>query len=253
MERCLLIDKTDIYKTARKKGFPAGVIEKEYMLTLFLEQIAKQGNRFVFKGGTALSKVYLDYYRISEDLDFTYVGGSIDEARETIHAICKYLNLQIKDENKVRNSYNAAITFVGPLQYKNHIKVDISTRENPVLEPKKMMVKSFYPEIHSFEVTVFDLRELLAEKIRTLMQRSKPRDYFDVWFLLRNRKFDTLEINELVIEKCRCIGIEYNPDMVIPDMESLKQQWKTDLVHLVKELPEFEIVVSELKKELELL
>lgn len=69
-----MIDKIDILKIARKKGFPAGIIEKEYMLTIALRQIAKLDKGFIFKGGTALSKVYLDYYRISEDLDFTYIG-----------------------------------------------------------------------------------------------------------------------------------------------------------------------------------
>lgn len=56
MEGDILITKADVLKIARKKGFPAGTIEKEYMLTLFLEQIAKSDSSLIFKGGTALSK-----------------------------------------------------------------------------------------------------------------------------------------------------------------------------------------------------
>lgn len=248
-----MIDKTDVYKIARKKGFPAGVIEKEHMLTLFLRELAKRNDKFLFKGGTALSKVYLDYFRMSEDLDFTYNDESCYEAKKTTHTICEYLNLEIKDENETKYSYNASIKFVGPLQYQNYIKIDVSTREKPILKPKKVKINSFYATIEPFEVNVLDLRELLAEKIRTLIQRSKPRDYFDVWFLLKNKKIDATEIKNLVIEKCNRVNIEYTPNKIFSDIKLLKVRWKKDLVYLVKELPDFDVVLVELKKELEFL
>lgn len=244
-----MIDRTDILRIARKHGFPAGTIEKEYMLTVFLREIAKFGG-FVFKGGTALSKVYPDYYRISEDLDFTYAGSGLKEAEEAIRTVCRNLDLDIKDENETSNSYNAEIKFVGPLQYLNNIKIDVSIREKPVFEPNKVRIKTFYADIEPFTVNVFDLREIVSEKIRALMQRSKPRDYFDIWFLLKNKKFDAKEIRTAVIEKCNRIGIKYDPEKIFSDTETLRKQWKTDLIHLVRELPDFDAVISDLKKEL---
>lgn len=248
-----MISRFDILKIARKKGFPAGTIEKEYLLTLALEQIAKLDEKFIFKGGTALSKVYLDYYRISEDLDFTYIGDNIKNAIRTVHTLSKNLKLEIKDDNETSNSYNAAIKFIGPLMHQNNIKIDVSMRENLIFEPKSINVKSFYADIEPFPVRVFDFRELLSEKIRALIQRSKPRDYFDVWFILENNSFDGDEIRKAVMEKCRRIGVKYEPDKIFSDTENLKKQWKTDLVHLVKELPDFDMVVSELKENLSLL
>jgi len=253
MEGDILITKTDVLKIARKKGFPAGTVEKEYMLTLFLEQIAKSDSDLVFKGGTALSKFYLDYYRISEDLDFTYVGTDMKAAIETIHAICKSLKLEIKDENETTSSYNAEIRFIGPLQYQNFIKVDISTREKLIFEPRIIKSDTFYDDIKPFSIKVYDLREIFAEKIRTLIQRSKPRDYFDVWFMLENKNFDEIEIKKAVIEKCRRIGVNYEPDKIFSDMEDLRKRWKTDLVHLVRDLPDFDKVIIELRKKLEFL
>ncbi len=253
MEGDILITKADVLKIARKKGFPAGTIEKEYMLTLFLEQIAKSDSSLIFKGGTALSKFYLDYHRISEDLDFTYVGTDMKTAIETIHAVCKNLKLEIKDENKTINSYNAEIIFIGPLQYQNFIKVDISTREKLIFEPEIIKTDTFYDDIKSFSIRVYDLREIFAEKIRTLIQRSKPRDYFDVWFMLESKNFDKDEIKKAVVEKCRRIGVKYEPDKIFSDIENLKKRWKTDLVHLVRELPDFDEVIIELRKKLEFL
>lgn len=245
-----LISRIDILKIARKKGFPAGTIEKEYMLTLALEQIAKLDENFIFKGGTALSKVYLDYYRISEDLDFTYIGDNLRNAIGTVHTLSKNLNLEIKDENETSNSYNAAIKFIGPLMHPNNIKIDVSMREKLIFEPKPINVKSFYSDIEPFPVRVFDFRELLSEKIRALIQRSKPRDYFDVWFILHNKDFDWNEIKEAVMEKCRRIGVKYEPDNIFRDIEAIKKQWKTDLVHLVRDLPDFDMVLSELREKL---
>jgi predicted nucleotidyltransferase component of viral defense system len=46
-------------------------IEKDYYLTLILLQIDKLNLNLILKGGTALNKLYLDYPRLSEDLDFT--------------------------------------------------------------------------------------------------------------------------------------------------------------------------------------
>ncbi|TRZ89371.1 MAG: hypothetical protein D4R88_05645 [Methanosarcinales archaeon] len=159
-----MISRIEILKIARKKGFPAGTIEKEYLLTLALEQIAKLDEKFIFKGGTALSKVYLDYYRISEDLDFTYIGDNIKNAIRTVHALSKNLKLEIKDENETSNSYNAAIKFIGPLQHPNNIKIDVSMREKLIFEPKSINIKSFYADLEPFPIRVFDFRELLSEK-----------------------------------------------------------------------------------------
>jgi predicted nucleotidyltransferase component of viral defense system len=245
-----LIDKIDILKIARKKGFPAGTIEKEYMLTIALRQIAKLDKGFIFKGGTALSKVYLDYYRISEDLDFTYIGNDLNDAVETVHNLCKNLTLEIRDENKTSNSYNAEIKFVGPLAHQNFIKIDVSMREKLIFEPKEENVKSFYADVEPFSIRIYDLRELFAEKLRTLIQRSKPRDYFDVWFILKNKSFDQEEIKNAVIEKCRRIGVKYEPGRIFKETENLKKQWKTDLVHLVRELPDYDIIMTELKEKL---
>lgn len=60
------------------------MIEKDYYLSLFLTKIYKSKNtelkNLIFKGGTLLSKLYLKYHRISEDLDFTYLRSN--EIRE---------------------------------------------------------------------------------------------------------------------------------------------------------------------------
>ena len=57
--------------TEASTGFNARLVEKDYYCSLVLRQLDeafRQG--LVFKGGTSLSKVHTDFYRLSEDLDF---------------------------------------------------------------------------------------------------------------------------------------------------------------------------------------
>jgi len=58
-------------RTSAQTAFPLRLLEKDYYLTVILSDIHKLSRDLVFKGGTCLSKVYFDYYRLSEDLDFT--------------------------------------------------------------------------------------------------------------------------------------------------------------------------------------
>jgi len=51
------------------------LIEKDLILQDLMEKLIKDkffNENFIFKGGTCLIKCYLDYYRFSEDLDFTW-------------------------------------------------------------------------------------------------------------------------------------------------------------------------------------
>ena len=57
--------------TASLTGFSARLIEKDYFCSLLLRDFAPLFQAsLIFKGGTCLSKVYADFYRLSEDLDF---------------------------------------------------------------------------------------------------------------------------------------------------------------------------------------
>jgi len=55
-----LIPADRIRKIARERKFPAGVMEKDYALSWLLSGIYSSNLKdiFIFKGGTALSKVY---------------------------------------------------------------------------------------------------------------------------------------------------------------------------------------------------
>ena len=48
------------------------LIEKDYFCTLLLDHLSRAGGaELVFKGGTCLTKIHSEFYRLSEDLDYT--------------------------------------------------------------------------------------------------------------------------------------------------------------------------------------
>ena len=57
--------------TAAHSGFLPRLIEKDYFCTVLLAYLSTAGDEFVFKGGTCLTKVHSELYRLSEDLDYT--------------------------------------------------------------------------------------------------------------------------------------------------------------------------------------
>ena len=55
--------------TSAETAFLPRLIEKDYFCTVLLLCLTRIDG-LVFKGGTSLAKVYADFYRLSEDLDF---------------------------------------------------------------------------------------------------------------------------------------------------------------------------------------
>ena len=60
-----------ILRTSESMGIEAGIVEKDYFVTLFLKKIISKQSDIIFKGGTSLSKCYKLIKRFSEDIDLS--------------------------------------------------------------------------------------------------------------------------------------------------------------------------------------
>ena len=81
--------------TESELGFTGQLIEKDYFCSVLLDDLAPMFSLgLVFKGGTSLSKVHAEFYRLSEDLDFVFhveLGASRSERRKTIYPLKQHL------------------------------------------------------------------------------------------------------------------------------------------------------------------
>jgi predicted nucleotidyltransferase component of viral defense system len=65
-----MIGPKELERRAAALGISVQHVEFDYVLNHVLAQIARDPRSLVFRGGTALARVYWPDFRISEDLDF---------------------------------------------------------------------------------------------------------------------------------------------------------------------------------------
>ncbi len=256
-----MIPGDDIRRLARESDLPAGVIEKDYAITWLLHglyhKLSPLREGMVFKGGTAILKAHFPKtWRLSEDMDFTVVDGqSPDSIRSGYEAV---FGLLAESAGMVYNMSDFAsglwtvllnVHYVGPLRSKNRISQDISRQEKLVDRPVFKEVTHPYPDIEPFQVNVYTLTEILLEKIRSIFQRGKARDYYDVWRLLRENKPEA-DLGELLIRKCEMNNIPYSPELIFEKkrLSEARSYWVPALGYQTKNLPAFDMVIKDLRE-----
>jgi predicted nucleotidyltransferase component of viral defense system len=147
--------------------------------------------------------------------------------------------------------------FIGPLAFPGMIFMDLTFDEPLCLEPesRSVLIHPFPGDTRS--VLAYRLEELLAEKLRSLIERGKSRDYHDVWRLLKEH-FDKLTIDlfsEVLHRKLAHKGlhVRFAEDFAPADVEQLRYYWDKDLRPQVGTLPPLDGVLSDLHDMLEAL
>lgn len=132
-----------IRRAAEHSGISADIIEKDYYVTLMLEELAgKQDTiKAYFKGGTCLYKIYAPMQRFSEDIDLTVCvkGISNSQAKKMLeHSSKKFDSLSLDTENSANENHKGSITQmyqydscfdvpVDPLQRYEKVKVEATS------------------------------------------------------------------------------------------------------------------------------
>ncbi|MBU0758512.1 MAG: nucleotidyl transferase AbiEii/AbiGii toxin family protein [Nanoarchaeota archaeon] len=248
-----MIDKNRLIKFSRLKGLSLGNCEKDYLLDLALFIISRSTkDELIFKGGTALYKFHnLD--RFSEDLDFT--AKTEFNTDLLFNKILSHLKLFGIDSNlqslkKVHCSILATIRTKGPLYNGSQntlskIQIDINFKSGLQKQPENLKHISTYGEIAAFDLLVMDLEEIFAEKVRALITRSKARDLYDLWFLMKK---GTTANSKFIQEKLDYYGEKYTKTKFVEGIKQKEKIWKTEMRYLIKDVPNFNDVKSELMK-----
>lgn len=133
--------------------------------------------------------------------------------------------------------YSFDVSYHGPLydgrdRSQGKVRVDISQRAEEVATLREL-VASPYDDVRPFVVTVLTLPHLLAEEVRALLVRSKPRDLYDIWLLLRQGvPLDP----QLIARKLRLYDLAWEPALLEQALARVQGDWERDLRPL---LPQF--------------
>ena len=257
-----MIQSTEIRKIARKTGLPAGLIEKDYANTLILKEVYKHNltkDMLVFKGGTAIYKLYFPTkWRFSEDLDFTTssFGISGNKIVELFNEIIDGLNAENPDTFEISSSHTnpgytqIKIQYNGPLGSRNTTKIDISLKENIHFPIVKMVHEPSYIDIEKFTVNAYSIEEIMVEKVRSLFQRTRVRDLFDVHKLIHTNNFDKKQIRQALKLKSIEKNVELNTETVLNQntRDELVGYWEKSLGLFTKDLPDYDDVHTDVQE-----
>lgn len=247
-----MIDRRELLKKARERNLTLNMIEKDYVLGWLLHGLA--GIRgMIFKGGTALSKVYFPkIWRLSEDLDFVYtkdfteIVKSLDRIFKWIENLCG-IKLRVESQHSNPEYLQLKIQYDAVLG-KNWIKVDV-TREAPIDNVLSKSLSQVYSDYPSFRIRVESMEEICAEKIRALIERRKCRDYYDVWQLMQ-LKPNKNKIKRLFAKKLQYKDMNFKGmNEILPDDLSaiLKGYWYREIGRLIHPVPEMGKMIRDLK------
>ncbi len=257
-----MISPNIIAEISKKENVSWGTVEKDYFITLLLDAITHEPllwDNFVFKGGTCLRKAFFEHYRYSEDLDFTLrkkltteeIKGSIENALDFLKTEYN-ADFRIKGFNSKHYFTDVKVQFVGFKGNKNTIALDLSGDEVLLGSIKeKLIFNPYYAK--DFFVSCYSLEEMFGEKLRALLQRTRVRDYYDVWYLLKYCKAN-LNLDsacEIFKRKASYKKVNYENKAQLLDatkMEQAKAYYESQLGNQLANLPPFETIENDLKK-----
>jgi predicted nucleotidyltransferase component of viral defense system len=93
---------------------------------------------------------------------------------------------------------------------------------------------------------VYELEEIFTEKIRTLFDRTRPRDIYDVWRLKEHINLNICR--KIIKEKFEFKNIEIDFYGLNNRKKDFDLSWNNSFKHQINELPVFNIVFTDIFK-----
>jgi predicted nucleotidyltransferase component of viral defense system len=250
-------------KQAKELGFVRDTYEKVCRLTeilKFFENDAILGNSLALKGGTAINLTIFNLPRLSVDIDLDF---SENVTRDEMTATRSIINDRIEKFMKANNyllspkskQYHALDSFVYEYSnsggMKDNIKVEINymLRCHVLKIEKRRFESSWEPN----GVSVLSLApiEIFASKIIALINRTAPRDLYDIYNLVKLGLID--ESDNPLLRKCvvfySAISAESPPfEFQFNNIDQVTQnRIKTDLYPVLRNKDKFDLKTAQLQ------
>ncbi len=143
------------------------------------------------------------------------------------------------------------------------VKVEVTADEPVLLPTSSKSILHGYDEELSGEIRAYALEEIVAEKLRSILQsearrvarawiRPRCRDYYDLWRVLGayGEALDREAVRRILPEKCAVRDVSFSSaDDFFPSglIALVTDAWEGDLGGVVAELPMSETVIADLR------
>lgn len=185
-----MIDTLFIEEQTRKMQTTRDNVTREYCQHLFLSKLyqKKGSENILFKGGTAL-RILWQSPRFSEDLDFSGMKTSQTEVENILEDVFiemqrEGLDVDMRESKKTTGGYlgKLLLRWAG---FFASIQLEISQRKGSLRAEQTLVQSDFTP---AYVVFCLSEEDMIREKTMALLERAKPRDFFDLYFILRSRR-----------------------------------------------------------------
>lgn len=190
-------------------------IVREYLQHVFLQKLygLEGAEKMQFKGGTALRILY-GSPRFSEDLDFSLFGVVSHQTKLFVESLLvKVLVEMAKLGIKIEMGKKSGITqggYWGLTLFKTdeypevEIEINVSNRSKKTIKGEVDTVANDF--IPAYSIVHLPQSELVEEKIfGALRERKKPRDFYDLYFMMRKGMLSPDQKKRLAKEKDKII------------------------------------------------
>jgi len=265
-----------------RSGVSREVVEKDYAIghVLFgMYGLPALTRRLVFKGGTALRKAHFQDYRFSEDLDFTALAGS-DDLEPLIREAAVRAEQALQEQGAFgvsvsryptrgphpdgQQAFRVHVQFPWQRRASCSLKVEITTDEPLLAEMVHLPLVHEYGETLDCTMGCYALEEVVAEKLRALLQmrarltergwaRPRARDYYDLWQLLCVRR-GTVDVDgaaQMLPAKCDVRKVSFEgPDDFFDErvVQRARLDWQEGLRRMVADPPDFDPCLRDLRE-----
>jgi predicted nucleotidyltransferase component of viral defense system len=247
-----MLTRTQIQRLAQRNLIGMQAQERDYLQHLLLALLYARSQTLVFKGGTALRIVYRGN-RYSEDLDFNG-PDAIDVTRalwrDVVAALIDFgIQAEMRNAWETEVGYSFDVSYQGPLydgrdHSKGKVRVDVN-RRNEMVEMQRELIHSEYDDVRPFVASVLAPAHLLAEKLRALLIRGKPRDLYDVWLLTNQGLTPDWA---LVARKLALYEMTFSQATWNEALTRARADWERDLRPLLPQFVDYEDVARGMEK-----
>jgi predicted nucleotidyltransferase component of viral defense system len=256
-----VISEDQLRQAAARWRIDLMIVDLDYVLGCLLSQwsLEPATAKLRFKGGTCLRKCYFPDYRFSEDLDFTAEEPiDVEEvgrlAQRLIRGVGDAFGIDMAaapplfrklTEAEEEGSVEARLYYRGPLRRTGApqaIRLHISMQEHLGFPSAPRPIHHPYPDRHVMqpaEVHCYDLREVLAEKLRAVSGQRKhaiSRDLYDLHSLLTQGGLSLDSVEAVLAEKFAAKGLDLGrvkPGGFSRRRREFESDWHQNLIHLV--------------------
>lgn len=182
-----MLSRDNLEKFTKLQQTSSQNVVREYCQHLFLSYLYQNpgSEKLLFKGGTAL-RIILKSPRFSEDLDFTGAGITHQEIEElftdTLANIEKTgMTIHVTEATQTTGGYLGVATFEA-YDMKIDVQIEVSLRRGKGFKKTRALITSDY--IPAYTLVHLSLDDIILGKLEALVDRHKPRDFYDYFFLL---------------------------------------------------------------------